>query len=92
MLLIDCPWCGQRDQDEFVCGGEAHITRPGPPEAVSHEEWAQYLFFRTNPKGIVFERWCHRFGCGQWFNVARDTASHEIKAVYRLTDPKPVAP
>ena len=39
--------------------------------------------------GVQFERWLHRHGCGQWFNVARDTVTHEIKAVYKMTDPKP---
>ena len=28
MLLIPCPWCGERDETEFRCGGEAHIARP----------------------------------------------------------------
>jgi sarcosine oxidase subunit delta len=89
MLELDCPWCGPRAEIEFVCGGESHIARPGPPEKVSDEEWADYLFYRNNPKGVQFERWCHVHGCGQWFNVARDTVSHEVRAVYGMTDPKP---
>ena len=33
MLLINCPYCGEREQEEFSCGGEAHIERPkNPPE------------------------------------------------------------
>jgi len=24
MLLIDCPWCGERPEPEFVYGGQAH--------------------------------------------------------------------
>ena len=28
MFLINCPYCGERDQSEFVSGGEAHIARP----------------------------------------------------------------
>ncbi|MEQ8347054.1 MAG: sarcosine oxidase subunit delta [Sneathiellaceae bacterium] len=89
MLLIDCPWCGPRAQVEFACGGESHIARPGPPDTVGDDIWAAYLFERNNPKGIQFERWCHAHGCCQWFNVARDTVSHEIRAVYRMTDPRP---
>jgi sarcosine oxidase subunit delta len=38
---------------------------------------------------LHFERWCHVFGCGQWFNVARDTFTHEIHAVYRMGEPAP---
>ena len=89
MLLIACPHCGPRDEAEFVCGGQTHIARPGPPEAVSDAGWARYLFERDNPKGLHFERWLHRHGCSQWFNVARDTVSHEIKAVYGLLDKRP---
>lgn len=89
MLKIDCPYCGLRVEAEFRCGGESHIQRPDPHDAVSDREWAEYLFYRANPKGVHFERWVHQFGCGRWFNVARDTVTHEIKAVYAMTDPKP---
>ena len=53
MLLIDCPYCGTRDQSEFSYGGEAHIVRPLKPDSLSDEEWADYLFMRTNPKRCV---------------------------------------
>ena len=89
MLLIACPYCGPRAESEFTCGGESHIARPGPPEGVSDEAWADYLFFRQNPKGVHCERWCHSLGCRQWFNVARDTVTHEIKAVYRMDEKRP---
>ena len=49
MLLIECPWCGSRDESEFTCGGEAHIERPVDPFALNDVEWADYLFMRTNP-------------------------------------------
>ncbi|NQY98656.1 MAG: sarcosine oxidase subunit delta [Henriciella sp.] len=90
MLNIKCPWCGERPEVEFRCGGESHIQRPGPHTEVSDEAWANYLFYRDNPKGVLFERWVHSGGCGEWFNVARNTVTHEILAVYQMTDPKPV--
>ena len=31
MLLIPCPFCGEREETEFHCGGEAHIQRPRQP-------------------------------------------------------------
>ena len=31
MLLIACPWCGARPENEFRYGGEAHIARPPDP-------------------------------------------------------------
>ena len=89
MLLITCPWCGERDEVEFHCAGESHIVRPGPPEAVSDEEWGNYLYQRINPKGVHFERWVHRFGCRRWFNVARSTVTHQILAVYRMDESAP---
>nr|WP_083332515.1 sarcosine oxidase subunit delta [Hyphomonas sp. Mor2] len=89
MLKINCPYCGERAEVEFRCGGESHIQRPGPHNEVDERAWAEYLFYRDNPKGIHFERWVHQFGCGRWFNVARDTVTHEIKATYPMTDPRP---
>ncbi len=87
MLRIECPWCGTRDEPEFSYGGESHIGRP--PADCGDEAWSAYLFFRSNPKGAHAERWCHSFGCGQWFNVLRDTVSHQIIAVYRMGEPRP---
>ncbi|MEX0808620.1 MAG: sarcosine oxidase subunit delta [Dongiaceae bacterium] len=89
MLLIPCPWCGKRDESEFSCGGESHIARPADGEQLSDAEWADYLYMRSNPKGVLYERWVHARGCRRWFNLARHTVTHEILAVYRMTDPKP---
>jgi len=84
MLSIPCPWCGPRDETEFHYGGEAHIARPERPDTLTDAEWADYLFMRRNPKGAHRERWMHAHGCRRWFNVARDTATNEILAVYRV--------
>ena len=59
MFLINCPYCGERDQQEFKAGGEAHIERPKQPTELSDDEWAEYLFMRKNIKGVQFERWNH---------------------------------
>lgn len=89
MLRITCPWCGDRDEHEFRCGGQSHIQRPEPAEAVSEETWGNYLFSRNNPRGPHAERWVHQFGCGRWFNMVRDTLTHEILAVYEMGKPQP---
>jgi sarcosine oxidase subunit delta len=89
MLLIACPWCGPRDGSEFSAGGEAHIHRPDAASEPSDARWADYLFMRTNPKGVHLERWCHAHGCGKWFHVARNTASDEILVVYRMDESPP---
>ena len=87
MLQITCPYCGCRDESDFSFGGESHITRPLLDS--SDAEWSDYLFNRENPKGIHYERWIHSYGCGRWFNVARDTMTHEIYATYKMGEPKP---
>jgi heterotetrameric sarcosine oxidase delta subunit len=87
MLRIACPYCGERDELEFAFGGTSHIARPA--EDVDDATWAEYLFVRDNPVGAHFERWLHAYGCGRWFNVARDTLTHEVLKVYLMGDPKP---
>jgi sarcosine oxidase, subunit delta len=87
MLRIRCPCCGVRDETEFTFGGPSHVSRPAT--SASDHEWSQYLFARENPKGVHCERWCHSYGCGRWFNVARDTVTHQILAVYLMGEPRP---
>jgi sarcosine oxidase, subunit delta len=89
MLRINCPWCGKRDEMEFTFGGPAHIARPRGE--VADAQWTDYLFVRENPQGLHYERWCHTYGCAQWFNMMRDTNTHEIRAIYRMGDAKPTA-
>jgi sarcosine oxidase subunit delta len=82
MLRLTCPICDvDGEETEFHPGGEAHITREGPGS--SDADFAAYLFYRKNPKGVHFERWRHAFGCGKWFHVARCTATLEVFGSYR---------
>lgn len=89
MLKIECPWCGERDQSEFSYGGEAHIVRPLDPDALSDEEWGDYLFFRDNPKGLHREQWVHTAGCRRWFNAVRDTVTYQFHATYKPGEKTP---
>ncbi|HJQ06866.1 MAG TPA: sarcosine oxidase subunit delta [Nocardioides sp.] len=89
MLQLTCPWCGPRDETEYHYGGQAHVAYPEDPSTLSDEEWAQYLFFRDNPKGPFAERWSHSTGCRRWFNVVRDTRTYEVLATYTNSDPRP---
>ena len=89
MLIIDCPWCGPREQTEFSYGGEAHIARPVSPDALTDEQWADYLFMRKNTRGPHLEQWVHTYGCRRWFNVVRDTVTYKIGAVYKPGEPAP---
>ena len=89
MLLIPCPWCGARDETEFGYGGQAHIAYPSEPHELTDEEWADFLFMRDNPKGDFAERWYHSAGCRRWFNVVRNTATHDIHSSYRIGESPP---
>jgi sarcosine oxidase subunit delta len=79
VLVIACPWCGPRDEIEFRYGGQAGISYPADPEAMSDEEWADYLFMRDNPRGWWTERWMHSSGCRRWFDLDRHTATNEMR-------------
>ncbi len=89
MLLIECPWCGFRAETEFSYGGEAGIVRPADPDALSDAEWADYLFYRRNPRGAHRELWNHAAGCRRWFGVERDTVTYRIERSYTLNDADP---
>lgn len=92
MLLIPCPFCGPRPENEFHYAGEAHIARAPDPQAVNDDAWAAFLYQRSNPKGMHAERWCHIHGCGRFFNCLRDTVSDEIVATYEAGQPRPRLP
>ena len=89
MLLIECPWCGPRNETEYHYGGQAHVAYPENPEGLSDKEWSEYLFYRENPKGLFAERWVHSVGCRKWFNAVRDTVTYEFAAVYKPGEPRP---
>jgi sarcosine oxidase, subunit delta len=91
MLLICCPYCGPRSELEFAYGGEAHIARPADPMSLDDEAWANFLYVRSNPRGMHAERWRHLHGCGRFFNARRDTVSDTIAATYRAGEQPPVA-
>lgn len=77
MLLITCPFCGKRNESEFIYGGPVEADRPDP-NAVSDAEWVEYLTVTPNPLGPVQEKWWHARGCGEWFTIWRDTRTHDI--------------
>lgn len=89
MLLITCPNCGARDESEFAYGDQAHVPYPEDPYALTDREWAEYLFYRDNDRGLFAERWCHSLGCRKWFNAIRDTVTYDFAAVYPMGQPRP---
>lgn len=90
MLLIRCPYCEMdRPEVEFRYGGEAHVARAADPSAVDDAVWGEFLYMRTNPKGVHAERWRHTHGCGRFFNALRDTVSDRILTTYPAGTPRP---
>jgi sarcosine oxidase subunit delta len=89
MLLIDCPYCGQRPEIEFSYGGQAHLTRAAKPALLDDQAWTDFLYMRTNTKGVYAERWRHARGCGRFFNALRDTTTDQFIAIYRSGEPPP---
>lgn len=79
MIRVPCPHCGDRDETEFHYGGQAGVAYPEEPSALGDEEWASYLFVRSNPRGWLHERWFHGAGCRRWFSVERHTVTDEIR-------------
>ncbi len=90
MLLIRCPYCEEeRPELEFRGAGEAHIARPENIAEISDEAFEQFFFIRTNPKGLVYERWRHIHGCGRFFNAVRDSVSDKFVTTYKAGEKKP---
>ncbi len=92
MLLIDCPYCGKRPELEFSYGGQAHLARPSRPSELDDQAWAEYLYMRTNTKGVYAERWRHARGCGRFFNALRDTTTDHFLACYKTGETRPTRP
>lgn len=80
MMRLACPHCGPRDVTEFTYGGDATLRRPREPDALSDEQWAQYVYLRDNPRGAHDELWQHTAGCRRWIALRRDTLTHEVMA------------
>jgi len=87
MLLIRCPYCAmERPEVEFRHAGHAHIARDTGGD---DRAWAEVLYLRDNPKGVVAERWRHVAGCARYFNCLRDTVSDRILKTYKAGEPMP---
>ncbi len=90
MLLIHCPYCAMaRPEAEFRHAGEAHVLRPLDPASLGDAAWAEFLYYRDNPRGVTAERWRHVHGCGRFLNALRDTVSDRILVTYRAGEARP---
>lgn len=90
MLLIRCPYCEEeRPELEFRHAGEAHVARSADLRAESDEDFEAFLFIRSNPKGVAYERWRHIHGCARFFNAARDTVTDAFLLTYKAGEKRP---
>ena len=84
-MRIPCPYCGERDVQEFTYLGDAGPRRPDGLSA-SMEAMHDYVYLRDNPAGPHRELWQHAAGCRAWLVVTRDTRTHAIEAVRASQD------
>ena len=75
MLSLPCPFCGQRDETEFLNAGPAKPARPNAD--VTDSKWVEWLTVPVNTIGYVEEKWWHAKGCGKWFTIKRPPVTHE---------------
>ena len=86
MLNIRCPYCGDRSQKEFAYGGDGTVVRPKLNQEISDEKWDEFVYLRKSPRGKHIELWHHIAGCRRWFQVQRDTVTHEIFQTAKMSE------
>ncbi|NCF52258.1 sarcosine oxidase subunit delta [Gammaproteobacteria bacterium] len=79
MIQIDCPYCGKRNEDEFVYGGDTGHRRPEDPAGLSDAEWCEYIYSVPNTRGWANETWWHVRGCNRWITIQRNAESNEVR-------------
>jgi len=91
MLLIDCPYCGERPEPEFVYGGQAHIVRPAQAGGKClRKQWADYLYRRGQHPACARRALRHTHGCGALFSMrCANTTTDHFLATYKVGEPPP---
>jgi heterotetrameric sarcosine oxidase delta subunit len=72
-MLIPCPHCGNRDENEFDYGGRAVDL---PELSADASQWHQALHLPDTGKNIVDEYWFHAAGCECWISLQRCLSTH----------------
>ena len=82
-MRIPCPYCGERDAEEFSIQGEVAGPHPTPSDFKEDdlEAFHAYVNLRVNEYGPTREYWYHASGCRRWLIVNRDTRNHTILTV-----------
>ena len=82
MLLIDCPYCGERPELEFAYGGQAHIARPRTPAESRRPGLGRFSLHARQHQGRACRALAPSRGCGRFFNALRDTTTDHFLATY----------
>ena len=79
-MRISCPYCGDRDSEEFSIQGEVAGPRPSAQsgDAADIAAFHAYVHLRANDFGLTKEYWYHVNGCRRLLVVSRDTRNHAI--------------
>ena len=81
-MRIPCPFCGERDFEEFSVLGEAPATpRPDIDAADAIAQFHDYVHLRDNVAGVHREHWYHTAGCRRWLVVTRNTKTNALHSV-----------
>ncbi len=77
-MLIPCPNCGPRAEEEFAFGGPVRELPPldGTADA---KAWHRALHGAGRAGGALPEVWYHHAGCECWVTLRRDLASHAFE-------------
>jgi len=84
-MRVRCPFCGERNSDEFSFAGDASCRRPDGDSEDALRRFYEAVYVRDNPAGRYEELWYHASGCKSWLRVTRDTRTHEVHSVDYLT-------
>lgn len=86
MKILNCPLNGPRNINEFIYGGE--VKKMPDPNTCSDQEWAEYVFYHNNSKGIVREWWYHA-PSAYWFIAERHRVSDDVIRTYDHSELEP---
>lgn len=77
MQLFPCPFCGERDEAEFLYLGELGKVRPDTSKPISEADWAKYVHAKRNDMGVAREIWMH-LPCSEAFAMERDSTTMAV--------------
>ncbi len=80
-MRIKCPYCGERDAEEFAYLGAAGLTRPDPNGADAARPFMNTSICAPIRRACTPSSGITAAGCRSWLVVERDTRNHEIKSV-----------